>query len=289
LKGCGSSKRGFLRLVEVFPPSFTADRKKEPLMGLRQKMRDFLERVKRIQNLADAILIADVKDITRMKLSTIYSAAIVHEELGIEAIPVITARDSNRPAIRSSILTALSYGLGSLMFVWGDSYKKNEIAKNVYDYRGLGEVLEEAREISERVGSRPTLFAPVDLSKLDSQRGRQIALSRVRNGAVYLLAQPPTVDEASTLRVHTMKLMKHGLISRVLLNVFPFTSVLDIEKCREKFGWNIPSKLDEIARGGEAALLREARRVAERLEVLGSPGVYVSTRGRPELARFILD
>ncbi len=280
---------GFLRLIEVFPPSFTAERKKEPLMGLKQKMRDFLERVKRIQNLADAILIADVKDLTRIRLSTIYSAAIVQEEVGIEAVPVITARDSNRPAIRSAILTALSYGLSSMMFVWGDSYREHDEAKNVYDYRGLGEVLREAREISERAGSKPTFFAPVDLSKLDSSRGRRIAQSRLRNGASYLLAQPPTVDETSTLLFHRRKLKNQRLDSRVLLNVFPFTGAEDIEKCREKFGWSLPSTLDKIARGGEAALLREARKVAERLEEEGSPGVYVSTRGRPELARFILD
>ena len=276
-------------MVEVFPPSFTADRKKEPLVGLRQKMRDFLERVKRIQNLADAILIADVKDVTRMKLSTIYSAAIVQEELGIEAVPVITARDSNRPAIRSAILTALSYGLSSMMFVWGDRYGEHDEAKNVYDYRGLGEVLREAGEISERAGLKPTFFAPIDLSKLDTQRGRRIAQSRLRNGASYLLAQPPTADEASTLIIHRRKLKKQRLDSRVLLNVFPFTSSQDITNCREKFGWNLPSNLDRIARGGEAALLREARKVAEMLEEAGSPGVYVSTRGRPELARFILD
>lgn len=276
-------------MVEVFPPSFTAERKKEPLMGLRQKMRDFLERVKRIQNLADAILIADVKDLTRIRLSTIYSAAIVQEEVGIEAVPVITARDSNRPAIRSAILTALSYGLSSMMFVWGDSYGEYDEAKNVYDYRGLGEVLREAGEISERAGSKPTFFAPVDLSKLDSPRGRRIAQSRLKNGANCLLAQPPTADEASTLPIHRRKLKNQRLDSRVLLNVFPFTGAEDIENCRKKFGWNLPSNLDKIARGGEAALLREARKVAERLEEEGSPGVYVSTRGRPELARFILD
>jgi len=55
-------RRDFLRIVEVFPPNFTAERDREPLIGLRQKTRDFLERVKKIQNLADAILIADVKD-----------------------------------------------------------------------------------------------------------------------------------------------------------------------------------------------------------------------------------
>ena len=282
-------RRDFLRIVEVFPPNFTAERDREPLIGLRQKTRDFLERVKKIQNLADAILIADVKDLSRLKLGTIYSAAMVQEEVGIEAVPVITARDSNRPAIRSAILTALSLGLDSLMFVWGDTYA-DDGAKNVYDYRGVGEMMREAGALFERAGVRPTFFAPIDLATLDAPRGRHLAHSRLKSGAEYLLAQPPTADVSHTFPSHMRTLRSRRLNSRVLLNVFPFRSSDDIEYCRKKFGWDLPPHLDAIAeKGGEPELLREAKRVADRLRAAGCQGVYVSTRGRPELARFILD
>jgi hypothetical protein len=84
-------------------------------------------------------------------------------------------------------------------------------------------------------------------------------------------------------------LRERKLDSRVLLNVFPFRSRDDIDYCRKKFGWDIPSHLDAIAAKGEPELLKEAKRVADRLRAVGCQGVYVSTRGRPELARFILD
>ena len=283
-------RRDFLRIVEVFPPNFTAERDREPLIGLRQKTRDFLERVKKIQNLADAILVADVKDLSRLKLGTIYSAAMVQEEVGIEAVPVITARDSNRPAIRSAILTALSLGLDSLMFVWGDTYSEDNGAKNVYDYTGVGEMMREAGALFDRAGVRPTFFAPLDLATLDTPRGRRLAHSRLKSGAEYLLAQPPTADVVHTFPSHMRTLRRRRLDSRVLLNVFPFRSLDDIEYCRKKFGWDVPHHLDAIAeKGGEPELLREAKRVVDRLRTVGSQGVYVSTRGRPELARFILD
>jgi len=283
------ARREFLRVVEVFPPSFTLEPSKEPLIGLKQKMRDFLERVKRIQNFADAILIADVKDLSRLKLSTVYSAALVQDEVGVEAVPVITARDANRPGLRSVILTALSQGLRSMMFAWGDRYPGNDGAKNVYDYRGLDELIQEARTLSSRARVETAIFAPVNLSELGTSRGTRLANSRLKKGAECLLAQPPTVDTSSTLMEHLGALRRRGLSSKVLLNVFPFRSSDDIGYCREKFGWRLPAHLEKISRGGEPALLREARRVAERLEESGSPGVYVSTRGRPELARFILD
>jgi len=283
-------RRDFLRIVEVFPPNFTAERDREPLIGLRQKTRDFLERVKKIQNLADAILVADVKDLTRLKLGTIYSAAMVRDEVGIEAVPVITARDSNRPAIRSAVLTALSLGLDSLMFVWGDTYAENDGAKNVYDYTGVSEMLREAGALFERSGVRPTFFAPLDLATLDAPRGKRLAHSRLKSGAEYLLAQPPTADIVHTFPFHMRALRSRRLDSRVLLNVFPFRSRDDIEYCRKKFGWDLPPHLDAIAeKGGEPELLKEAKRVADRLRAAGCQGVYVSTRGRPELARFILD
>ena len=282
-------RTNFTRIVEVFPPSFNTEKKLEPLIGLKQKSRDFVERVRRIQNLADAILIADVKDLGRLKLSTVFSAALLKEELGLEAVPVITARDSNRPATRSAILTAFSYGLDTMMLVWGDRYPSDGGARNVYDYRNLAELISEAASLAKRSGVDATLLAPVDISRLNSQKGRQLARERLTSGASYLLAQPPTTDSFSTLDLHTRALKKQALGSKVLLNVFPFKSREDVDHCREKFGWDLPHELETLAKGGESELLKEARRVALGITDSGAPGVYVSTRGRPELARYILD
>jgi hypothetical protein len=276
-------------MIEVFPPSFSADGAREPVIGLRQKTRDFVERVRRIQGLADSILVADVKDTTRLKLSPVHSAALLKGSTGADAIPVITARDSNRPILLSTIMTSFSLGLSSLMVVLGDRYGPSDGAKNVYDFDSVSDVLRSARDLSQRANMRCRLLAPVDLTRLKTTSGLRLARDRLKNGASLLLAQPPTTDADVTLPRHAKLLESTGLGSKVLLNVFPFRDVADVEACRERFGWDLPPSLDRIARLGESALLREAKRVAAGIRERGLAGVYVSTRGRPEHARFILD
>ncbi len=260
----------------------------EPWIGLKQKSRDFVERVRRIQSLADAILIADVKDQERLKLSTVFSAALLKEKLGVEAIPVITARDSNRQMIRSAILTSFSWGLDTLMFAWGDRYPRDAGIRNVYDYESLAQLIAEAESLAKRSGVRATFLAPVDISRLRSPEGRALARKRLKSGATHLLAQPPTTDSFSTLPSHLRILRRQGLGSKVLLNVFPFRSPIDVSNCRKKFGWDLPRELDALAKKGEPELLKEARRVAARIIETDATGVYVSTRGQPEVARYIL-
>jgi 5,10-methylenetetrahydrofolate reductase len=279
----------FVSIIEVFPPNFSADDSKEPLIGLTQKTQDLVARVKSIENLADAILVADVKDLSRLKLSSVFAAAILRRELGVEAIPVITARDLNRAALKTMYLTALSYGLDSVMLVWGDRYNGHDGVKNVYDYKSLSEAIQDARRLSDRADLNANLLAPVDLSTLDSEAGLKIATSRLSSGADGLLAQPPTSDLAYTLPRHFEALSAHKFASGVLLNVFPFRSKEDIDACRTRFGWNIPKEMDEIARQGEPRLLKEGKLIADRIREQRLPGVFISTRGRPELARFILD
>jgi len=279
----------FTSIVEVFPPSFSVDASKEPVIGLGQKTKDFVERVKRIQRLADSILVADVKDTSRLKMSTVQSAALLKQLTGADAIPVITARDSSRPQLLSSIVTAFSLGLTSVMLVWGDRYGPGDGAKNVYDWKSVSEFLKAARALSVRANLRCRLLAPVDLSRLGTESGLRLAKERLKSGADLLLAQPPTTDIHTTLPRHARLLDKTGFKERILLNVFPFRDSADVEFCRRKFGWDLPAELDRIARAGEKALLKEARSVSEGIRARGLAGVYVSTRGRPEHARFILD
>ena len=216
------SKEPFLRIVEVFPPSFSADEAREPIIGLRQKSRDFVERVRRIQSLADVILVADVKDTSRLKLSSVHSAAMLREQIGVEAVPVITARDSNRQAVASAMLTAFSLGLRQIMLAWGDRYTETEGVKNVYDFESLSEVIALGKRLAERAGVAGRILAPVDISSLSDARGQELAMSRLRSGADLLLAQPPTSDARNTLPRHESVLRRLKLKDKVLPNVFPF-------------------------------------------------------------------
>jgi len=278
----------FTSIIEVFPPLFSTSEQVEPVVGLRQKTRDLVERVRRIKHLADSFLLADVQDSTRMKLPTVLSASILRERAGVDAIPVITARDSNRAAVVSSLLSAYSLGLTSIMLVWGDRYDGSG-PKNVYDFKSLSEVIALARKLAERCGSNCRLLAPVDLPALGTERGLGLARKRLASGADMLLAQPPTADSHAALQDHARLIKESKLEGRVLLNVFPFRDSQDIENCRAKFGWKLPTRLDAVGRRGERALLLEAKRVADAIERRGLPGLYVTTRGRPEVARFILD
>ena len=275
--------------MEVFPPSFEASESGEAALGLRQKTRDFVERVRRIQSLADAIVVADVKDPSRIRLSTIQCASLLNEQLGIQAIPVITARDSNRKEVRSSIIGAYSLGIRSLMLVWGDRYSRQDGIKNVFDFPSLAQIIAEARKLGERAGVKCNILAPVDMSRLNDKEGVKLARSRLHAGADFLLAQPPMVDASGTLWDYEAILQNLDLKAYVVPNVFPFRDEADILACRQRFGWSIPERMIHVARLGEAELLKEARRVARKLQERDFPGVYVSTRGRPELARFILD
>jgi hypothetical protein len=284
-------KRGiFTTVVEVFPPNFSAETAKEPLLGLRQKSQDVLSRVRKVENLVDCFVVADMKDLGRLKLSSIYTAAMLKEELDTEVVPVIAVRDANRSAVRTLFLTALSYGLTSVMLVWGDKYKEGEGSANVYDYPSLSEAIAEMRALSDRANIEATILAPVNVAALETKKGAAIASSRLKSGADCLLAQPPTSDTSVTLPEHLRLLDGKGMRQNVLLNVFPFRGKEDIDACRARFGWKIPDVTDRLAaEGGEARLIKESKLVVEKLRENGLPGVYVSTRGKPELARFILD
>ena len=278
----------FTTLIEVFPPNFSAQAAKEPLIGIRQKTRDLIARVARISDLADAILVADMKDTGKLGLASVHTAALLKEELGVEVIPVLPARDMNRKGIRTSFLTALSSGIESVALVWGDRFMEDEGTKNVYDFRSLAEVVKDMRALSDRADIDASILCPVDISSLPTARGARIAQARLRSGANFLLAQPPTSDVAVTLESQQEILRESKMQAKVLPNVFPFRSLEDVRACRARFGWNIPNALDIIAEGGERSLLKEARSVVDSLRGRKFPGVYVSTRGRPELAKFIL-
>ncbi|MGA2666202.1 MAG: methylenetetrahydrofolate reductase, partial [Nitrososphaerales archaeon] len=268
----------FTTLIEVFPPNFSVDPAREPLVGIRQKLRDTVARVRKIEGLADGILVADMKDPGRLQLASVYTASVLKEELGAEVVPVIPTRDMNRKAIRTAFLTCLSLGLDSVSMVWGDPYAEGDGSKNVYDYRSLAEAIADVRSLADRADVDATLFAAVDIASLRSPRGLRIADARIEAGSDALLAQPPTADTSRTLGAHVAELRRAGLEKKVLHNVFPFRSRDDVRACRERFGWDLPPQLDAIAAEGERRLLVEARGVADALREGGAPGVYVSTR-----------
>ena len=277
----------FLRVIEVFPPLFPISPKENGGIGLENETERFVEGAHSIRDLADIFLVANLKNPQLLKLSTVEAARILQDRLRVDAAPVIVVRDMNRPLFLSTILTGMSLGFGSIMLAWGDSHPPSAGATNVRDFSNLGQAIGEASSIRNRARAPTKFFAPVDISRFGQDKGDALAISRLSAGADYLLAQPPSLD-SDTLDQQAQQLEKSGIKDKVLLNVFPFKDSKDLAYCERYFGWKFPKQFVELAASGESALLNEARKVARRLRHEGFPGLYVSTRGNPSIARSLL-
>ena len=278
---------GFLRVVEVFPPLFPSSRRKEDHIDFEHSLERFLDCVRSVRTHADVILIADVKNTKLLKFSALEAAALLKERLRVEVAPVLVARDSNRPRFLSSVLTGMSMALDYLMFAWGDVYPSAARATNVRDFRSLAEALREADLVRTRARAATRFFAPVNVEGLATPGEVVRARGRLRAGADYLLAQPPTAD-VEALDRHANLLLQAKLKDRVLLNVFPFRDLKDVMECETYFGWRLPESLHRTAERGGRALLEAEREVVVALRDRGFPGVYLNTRGTPAVAERLL-
>jgi 5,10-methylenetetrahydrofolate reductase len=222
-----------------------------------------------------------------LKFSTLEAAALLKGRLGMKVAPVLVARDSNRPQFLSSVLTGLSLELDYLMFAWGDAYPAAEGATNVRDFRSLAEVIGEAAILRKRGRAATRFFAPVNIERLSKPGEAARARERLRAGADYLLAQPPTTD-IEALGWHAKFLREAQLKDRVLPNVFPFRDPKDVRECEAYFGWRLPNRLHAAAEKGERALFEAEREVVIALRDQGFPGVYLNTRGTPAVAERLL-
>jgi 5,10-methylenetetrahydrofolate reductase len=279
---------GFLRVVEIFPPFFPAQTPRSVGFLLEKGVKRFLEEASVIRKFADIILVADVKNTRFLKFSTVEAAVLVKERLGVDAAPVIVLRDFNRQKFLSAVLTGISMDLKSMMIAWGDQYPPNAKASNVRDFSSLAAALRQASFIRKKAGSSAIFLAPVDVGKLAHPEGVALAKGRLRGGADYLLAQPPTTDAAATFDRHLELLEAAKLKSHVLLNVFPFRDSKDVKQCERYFGWRLSDSLHLAARRGTSALFDAERGVIERLREERLPGVYLNTRGSTKVAERLL-
>jgi len=278
---------GFLRVVEIFPPLFPSSRGKEDRIDFEHRLERFLDVARSVRAHADVLLIADVKNTKLLKFSTLEAAALLKERLRVEVAPVLVARDFNRPQFLSNVLTGLSSEFDYLMFAWGDAYPAAAGATNVRDFRSLAEVIQEAALLRRRARSATKFLAPINVERLAKPGEEARARERLRAGADYLLAQPPTTD-VEAMNSHAKLLRGAKLKDRVILNVFPFRDLKDVRECEAYFGWRLPKSLHDAAKNGERALLEAEREVVVALRDRGFPGVYLNTRGVPAIAERLL-
>ena len=175
-----------------------------------------------------------------------------------------------------------------MMIAWGDPYPVSVRSSNVRDFPSLADAIAEASTIRRRSRASTLFLAPVDVESLAKPRGVALARGRLKAGADYLLAQPPTTDAQETFDRHASLLRSSGLKGRVLLNVFPFRNDEDVRGCEKNFGWKLPRSLHIAASDGRATLQKREVDVVRRLRDEDFPGVYLNTRGEPEIARRLL-
>jgi len=276
----------FLRVIEVFPP-FIPDAKGAPGSELQASVDSFVSEVKAIRGIADIVLVASLKSPPQPTLSTIEASLILRKKLGVDAAPVLVVRDQDRLQFLSSVVAGLVGGLKSMMLVWGDADLPRR-SPRLIGFAGLSDALLEASRVREKARSRCVFLAPVDLRRLFTVGGSSLAKERVAAGATLLLAQPPTTDAEETFETHARLIAGAGLAGKVLQNVFPFRSPKDVSECETYFGWKVPQSVLEAAGEGEASVLAIQREVVRRLRAEHCPGVYVSTRGTPAVAKEIL-
>jgi 5,10-methylenetetrahydrofolate reductase len=257
-------------------------------LGLEAKMERFTEEVRGIRDFADVILVANVKDQGQLKIDSVHAAIVLQESLRVEAAPVIVVRDQNRPSFLSAVLTAISVGLRSMLIGWGDDYPASARATNVRDFSNLAGAIREASLIRSRAHASTRFFAPMDINSLAYPKGVALAKERLRAGADLLLAQPPTTDAEAVFDRQLALIGKAGLREKALMNVFPFKDDKDVKRYERMFGWKLPKGLHRAAVEGENRLVEIERDVVRRLRDVGSPGIYLTTRGNPSIAERIL-
>ena len=265
----------FLKVVEVFPPFFTKGMK----VDIEESVERFVSGAAPLTGVADLVMVADLKDTSVLKLSAVRAAALLHARLGVRSMPVLVARDLNRPAFETSVITALAEGIDALMVAWGDRFARSDNARMVYDFGSLSDAILLVRRMAARAGKRVTVFAPLRLTAHGAKLGR----SRLKAGADFLLAQPPTTGPVE-LRRDVALLKRWGLNDKTLLGVFPFRSLQDVRETGRRFRWDLPLDLKRAARGGGDVLTARAKSVVSLAREDGARGVYVSTRGDPGFA-----
>ena len=283
-----SVRMAFLRIVEVLPPVFPESSSKDDHILVGTRMERFAEELKRIRDFADVFLLANVKNPRLLKLDLVQTAIFLQKDLRIRVAPVTVVRNQNRSQFLSTVLTGVVAGLDSMMIAWGDDLPASAMTSNVRDFPNLASAIREASLIRSRTKTTTRLLSPVDLDSLADARGVFRARERIKSGADLLLAQPPTTTLGGVFEIHASLILRAGLKRKVLPNVFHFHGEQDIRRYESMFGWKLPDELHKAAREGERGLIEEERDVVHRLRKEKFPGVYLSTRGRPEIARRLL-
>lgn len=285
----------FIRIIEVFPPAMPSPEGLESVQKFDLNLRfdRLIQGLIRTEALADAFSLPELKDGNRVHLNSIGVATEIKRRTGSEVIPTITLRDANRHNLLGMLTYALFAGIENLLIVRGDPYCDNgyKDPKNVYDVSKVSSLISTTRKLESHITSDHALcvLSPINLRKSNDEAYLKTVKERELSG-VDLFIGEQMFEDLETYLARIEAIRKYGIHKPIVHSIFPLKDDEDAASLVQKFGWGIDDfELANLKKGGARYGLETAR---ERYRSLLSrkdliQGVSVSTRGNPEVARYI--
>ncbi len=277
----------FLQTVELWPPGFSSGSGPH---SLEDQFSWLCERLEILGEYFDAFHVADLNTPSRRYLDSVLTAVQLRQRFRwLELAPTVCARDRNRKALEEAISSALFFGMDNIILVRGDPFPSGpkRMPRNVYDVAGVSGLVRLARRVQKSIGlDELCLLSPIDLTRIGDESYLEVVKDRERATSDVFLSQIFTGEPEDYLLL-VDRLRSEGIRSPVLHNVFPFLSFDDAAKLSRRFGFKVPRAfLSELKESGASAGIRSASRFRDALESNRGKvnGVFVSSRGEPELA-----
>jgi homocysteine S-methyltransferase len=240
---------------------------------------------------------ANVTDtaMARLRMGVISTAALVQQQVGLEAIAHFTCRDRNLMAIQSELFGAHALGIRNLLALRGDPPTVGDCptATPVWDVNAVGLItviasLNQGRDANGNpIGDRSAfqIGAAVNPGAEDLDRELRLLRRKVAAGAGFVVTNP-IYDESALERLAQIRAEVNV---PVIVGVLPLRSLRHAEYLHNEVpGISVPQALrDHMARAGEHAEEVGVELAVEFLETARGQvqGAYIiPSAGRYDLA-----
>jgi homocysteine S-methyltransferase len=240
---------------------------------------------------------ANVTDaaMARMRMGVISCAALVQQQVGLEAIAHFTCRDRNVMAIQSELIGAHALGIRNIIALRGDPPRvgDNPNATAVFDVNAVGLItilanLNRGLDANGTpIGARAAFHvgAAVNPGAENVERELRLLRRKIEAGADFVVTNP-IYDPAFLVRLHDIAAEVNVPI---LVGVLPLRSVRQAEYLHNEVpGITVPAELRErLERAGDRAEALGADLAVDFLEAARAQvqGAYIiPSAGRYDLA-----
>jgi homocysteine S-methyltransferase len=244
---------------------------------------------------------ANVTDtaMARLRMGVISTAALVQQQVGLEAIAHFTCRDRNLVAIQSELFGAHALGIRNLLALRGDPPTVGDCpnATPVWDVNAVGLItiiasLNQGRDANGNpIGDRSAfqIGAAVNPGADDLERELRLLRRKVAAGAGFVVTNP-IYDESALQRLAQIRA---EVRVPVIVGVLPLRSLKHAEYLHNEVpGISVPQPLrDRLAAAGERAEEVGVELAVDFLEAARSEvqGAYIiPSAGRYDLAASVV-